>query len=171
MNIKEKIIIVDTNIISDLYEAGVLDKFINLENIYMSKLVKYNEINGKTGDLYLIDRINTITESENQILQALELSTNERGLSIYDCINFVLARDEETLLLTGDRRLRNYAEKQGVTVKGTIWIIDKMIEENQIDRCTAKKAYERLLYHENTRLPSEELQKRIKKLEEELITS
>ena len=35
MNITEKIIITDTNIITDLNNAGVLGKFIELDNVYV----------------------------------------------------------------------------------------------------------------------------------------
>mgnify|MGYP006939889135 FL=1 len=35
MNITEKIIITDTNIITDLNNAGILEKFIELDNVYV----------------------------------------------------------------------------------------------------------------------------------------
>lgn len=40
MNTEKKIIITDTNIITDLYIAGVLEEFILLDNIYISDIVK-----------------------------------------------------------------------------------------------------------------------------------
>ena len=40
MNITAKIIITDTNIITDLSNAGVLEKFIELDNVFVSDLVK-----------------------------------------------------------------------------------------------------------------------------------
>jgi len=40
MNITAKIIITDTNIITDLDNAGILEKFVNLSNVYTSDLIK-----------------------------------------------------------------------------------------------------------------------------------
>ena len=40
MNIEKKIIITDTNIITDLYIANVLIEFINLDNVYISDVIK-----------------------------------------------------------------------------------------------------------------------------------
>ena len=51
MNITTKIIITDTNIITDLSNANVLDKFAKLDNVYISDMVKNDEINSKTGNV------------------------------------------------------------------------------------------------------------------------
>ena len=44
MNITAKIIITDTNIITDLNNAKVLDKFVELDNVFVSDLVKNDDI-------------------------------------------------------------------------------------------------------------------------------
>ena len=54
MIITKRIIVTDTNIITDLNTARVLDRFINLDSVYISDLVKLHEINFKTGNLKLI---------------------------------------------------------------------------------------------------------------------
>ena len=45
MSITKKIIITDTNIITDLFNANILEEFINFDNVYISDLVKNDEIN------------------------------------------------------------------------------------------------------------------------------
>jgi hypothetical protein len=40
MNIEKKIIITDTFIVTDLYIANVLIEFINLDNVYISDVIK-----------------------------------------------------------------------------------------------------------------------------------
>ena len=45
MNISKKIIITDTNIITDLNNANILDEFVKIDNVYMSDIVKNDEIN------------------------------------------------------------------------------------------------------------------------------
>lgn len=48
MSIYTKIVITDTNIITDLDNCQLLDIFIRLDNVYMCDLVKNDEINEKT---------------------------------------------------------------------------------------------------------------------------
>ena len=51
MNITKKIIITDTNIITDLNNANILKKFVRLDNVYISDMVKNDEINSNTGNV------------------------------------------------------------------------------------------------------------------------
>ena len=44
MNITTKMIITDTNIITDLNNGEVLEEFVKLDNVYISDLIKYDEI-------------------------------------------------------------------------------------------------------------------------------
>lgn len=50
MNITKKIIVTDTNIITDLHNAKILEKFVELDNVYISDLIKHDEITSHTGD-------------------------------------------------------------------------------------------------------------------------
>lgn len=43
MNITTKIIITDTNIITDLNNANILKKFISIDNVYISDMIKIDE--------------------------------------------------------------------------------------------------------------------------------
>ena len=60
MNITTRIIITDTNIITDLNNAKLLKQFVMIDNVYISDLIKYDEINASTGDLNVIDKIKVI---------------------------------------------------------------------------------------------------------------
>ena len=63
MNITTKIIITDTNIITDLNNANILEEFINLDNVYISDMIKNDEINSKTGNVKLINKFKVIYNS------------------------------------------------------------------------------------------------------------
>ena len=60
MNITTKIIITDTNIITDLNNANILEEFINIDNVYISDMVKNDEINSKTGNVKIINKFKII---------------------------------------------------------------------------------------------------------------
>lgn len=169
MNMKENIILTDTNIITDLDIAGLLKKFITLENVYKSDMVKHDEINYKTGNLSIIKEIKTIKSTNIQIYKMSQLTTIETKLTENDIMNYILAKDNNYILATGDKRLRNYAEENNVKVIGIIGIIDFLYKEDKINTREVMKAYEKLQNSSKTRLPKEELTKRIEKLENELL--
>ena len=61
MNITTKIIITDTNIITDLDNANLLEEFIDIDNVYISDMVKNDEINSKTGNVKLINKFKVLS--------------------------------------------------------------------------------------------------------------
>ena len=77
MSITEKIIVTDTNIITDLNNANILDKFVGLDNVYISDLVKNDEVNSKTGDLKIIDKFKTLRLTDEQLIEVSTLSCKE----------------------------------------------------------------------------------------------
>lgn len=79
MNITKKIIITDTNIITDLNNAQVLEKFITLDNVYISDMIKNDEINTKTCNINLIKKFKVITSSAKQLLEVSTLSAIEKN--------------------------------------------------------------------------------------------
>ena len=123
MNITPKIIITDTNIITDLDNAGILDKFVTLDNVYISDMVKNDEINYDTGNVDTINILKTIEATSEQIKEIFNISKEIHGLSPYDIINYILARDNNAILATGDKKLKQFAENNGVEVIRTLKII------------------------------------------------
>ena len=123
MNITAKIIITDTNIITDLNNANILEEFVNLDNVYISDMVKNDEINSKTGNIKLINQLKVISATSTQLMEISNLSITEKKLSIYDLLNFIIARDNDFILATGDNRLKIYSENNGVEVIRTLKII------------------------------------------------
>lgn len=60
MNLTEKIIITDTNVITDLFNADLLEMFSLLNNVYILDIIKESEINSKTCNMELINKIKVI---------------------------------------------------------------------------------------------------------------
>lgn len=109
-NITQKIILTDTNIITDLSNANILKEFINSDNVYVCDMVKNDEINDKTGNIKSID-FKTVNADNKQLVEAIELSNIEKKLSPHDTLNYIIARDNNYILATGDNKLREYAQK------------------------------------------------------------
>ena len=164
MNIITKIIITDTNIITDLNNAHVLDNFVELDNVYMSDMVKKDEINSNTGNVNTIKKIKTINATAEQIEEIFHIAKETHGLSPYDIINFIIARDNKAILATGDKKLKDYSEKNGVEVIRTLKIIKLMRNKNIINNEKAINACKALIANPNTRIPLAEIENTIKDL-------
>lgn len=124
MIITKRIIVTDTNIITDLNTARVLDRFINLDNVYISDLVKLHEINFKTGNLKLINKFKVISSTSQELIEIFDIQNTNKKLSDKDILNYIIARDNKGILATGDERLKKYAETNGVEVIRTLKIIE-----------------------------------------------
>ncbi len=169
MNITTKIIITDTNIITDLNNANILEEFIDIDNVYISELVKNDEINSKTGNVKLINKFKVISAPAAQLIEVNKLSYIEKKLSTYDLLNFAIARDNNCILATGDNRLKIYSENNGIEVFRTLKII-KLMKDNNIISC--KKAIEAcnlLKQCSTTRMPETNINNLIEKLEKDLV--
>lgn len=112
MNLTEKIIITDTNIITDLFNADLLEMFSLLNNVYILDIIKESEINSKTCNMELINKIKVIHATSNQILEMQKLAKENKKLSPQDLINYVVAKDNNYILATGDNRLKIFSEKK-----------------------------------------------------------
>ena len=132
MNMNKKIIITDTNIITDLNTCKLLDKFAQLDNVYINDICKREKIKEKTGGIDVINKIKEIKVTSEELLEATKLFRNIGKLSIFDVLNYVVAKYHNAILATGDNRLKKFAESNDVEVVRTLKIIRWMREKNII---------------------------------------
>ena len=65
--------------------------------------------------------------SGEQVERAGSIQRQNRALTINDCFAFVAAADvQDSILLTGDGPLRQFASKRAIRVHGVLWAIDKI---------------------------------------------
>ena len=171
MNITPKIIITDTNIITDLNNANILKEFISLSNVYISDMVMNDEINSKTGNVKLINTFKVIEASTNELLEVTKLSLTEKKLSTYDLLNYVIAKNNNVILATGDNRLKLFSESKGIEVIRTLKIIELMVEHNIISKDKAINACELLLKNQRTRIPKNDINNLLETLKKDLVTT
>lgn len=162
-----KIIITDTNIITDLDNAKILNEFVKLENVYISDLVKNDEINSKTGNVNIINKFKIIETSHEELIEATILSHKENKLSFYDLLNFIIDRNNNGILVTRDNRFKEYSIKNNVEVTRTLRIIRLMYENKIISRDKALNAYTLLIDNNNTRIPVNLINEEIKIIKED----
>lgn len=101
--------------------------------------------------------------TENEYWLAEEYHAKYRKLSLYDCIALSIAKCRFIVLLTGDNPLRKAAAREGVSVLGTIGLLDQLFHRNYISSEEYKDCLVELrsLNGKKVRLPEAELNSRI----------
>lgn len=161
-----KILVNDTNIFIDLHSVGLLEEMCRLpyeihtvdfvvaeiadadQRRIFDELVARGEI---SVDGFTADEVIEIVE---------EYSSVSGNLSIPDCSVCYFARKHNVPMLTGDRRLRRYAEEQSIEVHGILFIFDELVRHDIISTSMAADRLEEL-FAINARLPKAEIRERI----------
>lgn len=156
------ILVSDANIFIDLEVGGILGKAFDLpEEIQVPDLLFQDELSQDHPDL--LDLGIVLGElDENGMLDLLDLASRYTGISRYDSAALALARAIGCPLLTGDARLREAAEAEAVRVHGTIWLVERMIDEGLITTKAARTAF-KSMKADGRRLPWQEADRMIRR--------
>ncbi|RME45291.1 MAG: PIN domain-containing protein [Caldilineae bacterium] len=156
--------IIDANILIDLYQGGILPAAFHLSVKLAAPDMVIVELKEPDGQLLTGYGLQSVTLSGPRLQEVIELRTRYRGVSANDLSALVLARALQTTLLTGDRHLRQAANQEGVTVHGTLWLLDEMIRQKIVTPFRAAQALRQMLKR-GRRLPQEECSIRLEKWE------
>lgn len=160
-----KIVINDANILIDLVKLDLLNIFSKLPfDLHTTDFV-YEELNenqkspisilSENGFLKIIE-----TEEIIDFQSISELLESSSGLSFEDCSVWYYSKKLSGTLLTGDAKLRKQVSKQGIEVRGIIYVFDELVKYKLLDYSIAVEKIEQL-YQLNSRLPKKEIDKRI----------
>ena len=153
----------------DLMKAALLEEMLSLPYDFVMPGTLFNdewlslddETKGRLRALGL-----EIRDLPGPSVQRAQSYFNEnRGLKLNDCFALVLAEDtDESMLLTGDARLRTLAEDNDVEVHGVLWITDELEEHGIV---AAQRLHDALCLLRDevlVFLPEDELARRIRRL-------
>lgn len=106
--------------------------------------------------------------TEDEFYYGLKMAEANPKLSEYDCSALAIAKYRGLVLMTGDAALRKVALSEGISVMGTIGLLDKLYEDEKI---TSEEYRECLLLlikvnGREVRLPYTELQNRLNRMDE-----
>lgn len=157
-------LISDANILIDLEEGGVLSDIFCLPYRFCTPdILFYDELEEQHGHLLNLG-LELGNLSSSTLLYAENLIRTYSGPSRYDCFAMALAKQEKCLLITGDKRLRIAAEKEGIIVKGSLWIVEALITQDIINIKKAKEAFSKMKAADR-RLPWDKVDSLLKNLE------
>lgn len=161
-----EIVINDTNILIDLFNAGPLQycKLLNLDfrtlDLVMSEITDGRQ--RKAVESIVADgALKVYSLNGNQMFGVMEKMNEYKGkcnLSMVDFSVMLYAQENNCRLLTGDSKLRKTAENENIIVSGILYIIDMLM-----DKIGPQELIEslELLLQSNDRLPKKLILERI----------
>ncbi len=163
-----KIYITDVSVLFDLYSLGILPEFFALDaEIHLTAFV-YNEVTRKEQILEFENfkrakklHIITLSEEDEEAINNMSLQRSNRSFS--DRSMLYKAIQLKVPLLTADGKLRKEAEEMGVTVYGSLWVIEQMNIQKILTKEMAAEHLKKLLQF-NDRMKQELIINTIKKL-------
>lgn len=161
-----KILVNDTNIFIDLHSVGLLEEMCRLPyEIHTVDFVVAEIADADQRRIFdeLVARgeISVDGFTADEVIEIVEEHSSVSGnLSIHDCSVCYFARKHNVPMLTGDRRLRRYAEEQSIEVHGILFIFDELVRHDIISTSMAADRLEEL-FAINARLPKAEIRERI----------
>ncbi len=164
-----KVIVHDASVLIDLVAADLPGQWLGLGFETIVTSLVWREINRKSEKeklqpyvekgLLKIAHLPAETFSEVVVLRS-EISFD---ISLEDASALYVAMARKGILLTGEKTLRQNAEKRGVEVHGLLWIFDLLIDRGKLLASIAADRLEHLAAKRTSRLPKDECSQRIKK--------
>jgi len=163
-----RIIITDSSVFFDIIKIQVLPEFFALDfDVCTTDFVRGEILESEQREQIEIFirslKLTVFVLSENEIEEVLNFKTKRFFKTLVDKTVLWKAKQLNCPLLTGDSKLRSEAEEQGITVHGSLWVIQMLVEQNIISAKSGVGYLEKLKII-NDRLPHEEIEKLIKKI-------
>ena len=133
-----EIVVSDTQILIDMHSAGLLELVSKSAMHFHTVDYVIAELNRSPYQRPIIGqmvsdgslKVYSYDAKDNALLlEFFENYSCKTNLSITDCAVLKYAKDNGYRMLTGDRKLRNCAENEGVIVSGILYVADKFVEE------------------------------------------
>lgn len=158
----------DTNIWIDFNAIGVatMPFKLNCTFIMWNEAVEFEILTPEGLREKLLDAgLQAVRLSAKEFFLADEYGDRYAALSTYDAVALAIAKCRDITLLTGDMRLRKAAAKEGVSVMGTIGLLDRLLADDLVRTDEYREAVRALLDANGgvVRLPENELLERLEK--------
>jgi predicted nucleic acid-binding protein len=161
------VFVVDASVLIDVcYGCIHREAITSFAEILTPDLVCAEVKNSEVGDMIKLG----LVQQEYTGEELIELQVRAKcfpGLTHKDVAALLLAIDRNAILITGDDRLRTYANENGVEAHGVLWVLDKLVGIQQLDRLSAADALELMLAN-GSWLPTAECGRRIERWRRDL---
>lgn len=105
--------------------------------------------------------------NEASMNRVSQLSLKYKNTGRYDCMALSLAQQEQCTLLTGDQNLTKAAKAEKVATRGSIWLVEQLVQHRIITIEAARHSYTRMEAN-GRRLPWKQARQLLNELENTL---
>lgn len=158
------LLISDANILIDIEIGGLVAPMFSLDYQFaVPDVLFYEELEEQHG--HLLDVGLAARELEEALVaRVAKLAVRYPRPGRNDLFALALAAEEKCPLLTGDKALKAAAESEGVEVRGTLWLVNEMVQTRKITVQVARGAYQRM-QAQGRRLPWDIAEEMLMKLD------
>lgn len=147
--------VTDANVLIDLHFGRVLEALFLMPAVFVAPDVIVAELENPSGRSLMKAGLRQESLPGEGVCAAVELMAEDSHVSVQDAFALALAERSGRVLLTGEKRLRELAQRRGVEVHGTLWVLEQMIAKGTLTRGRAADALETML-ESGCRLPETE---------------
>lgn len=158
-------LISDANIIIDMKAGNILEKMFKLPENFAAPNILYAEELAEHHPELPVLGLSILDVQEEFVIEAYRLGSVYKKPGNNDLLALALAKQEQCPLLTGDKDLRVAAEAEKIELRGTLWLVERLFEEKQLDYTSVVISYN-LMKEEQRRLPWDEVDKQIKRFKQ-----
>ena len=156
----QSVLITDTNIWIDIENGGILVETFRLPYQFLIPDFAIPELIRPRWETLEVLGLRAHEIPAEQVVELAYLRQAHRNLSIVDLAAFLLAKMLDATLVTGDWRLNELANANGLVVHGILWLLDEMVHFNALKPGQAASALTRMLEF-GARLPTDECSNRL----------
>lgn len=150
----QQLLISDSNVFIDLECCDLLHLMFKLPYRFCTPDILFEQELRQQHSYLLTIGLQLLSLNSDSMMCAFQLNSKYRNPSINDLMALSLAKQESCPLLTGDKALRDAAQKEAVLIKGTVWVLEQLVIHQHIDKTTALNALQ-TMQDNHRRLPFE----------------
>lgn len=153
-------LVTDSTVWIDLDRAGLVEEMFRLGHELRAPDVIIAELLEPLGSELVERGLIAVELTGAQVLEVERLVAQYPRPSSGDVFALEVAVVHRATLLTGDRALREAATRERVAVHGTLWVLDRMVEQKLLTPPLAAGALEAMVMRRG-RFPDGEVTKRL----------
>jgi len=157
--------VTDANIFIDLIQTDMLLALFKLDlKIYTTQEVVDELEPSQQETIFALSSEGNISVYNLSDDELSNLSSKDfpEGLHIADRSVFLLTKNVGGIMLSGDKKLRNFSERNGISVRGILWIYDEVYSKKLMKTDLLVERIKKLMSI-NKRLPIHDCEERIRK--------
>ena len=165
-----QVLVSDSSVLIELSKRDLLDRMFQLQFTFAVPDLLFHE---ELIDLGRYDRQDLVRMGlrvealdPDGVATAVAYQGRRRALSLVDCFALAVAHHRGYTLLTEDRRMRSFAQDEGIPNHDVLWIVDHMHREDILTISQVAAALEAMYQDPRCPVPRQELARRLRGLNE-----